>query len=265
VLIELTNEEQTALLAEAKAALDDAKRQLDRIEGLARQGSVPLSQADEARARHAGTRARYEAIVARLDDRLIRAPFAGVLGFRRVSPGTLVTPGATITTLDDISLIKLDFTVPEVFLAAVHRGQTVIAASPAYPDRAFQGEVQNIDSRIDPVTRSVIVRAHIANPDRVLSPGMLLTVRLQRDAVESLAVRESAVLQVADAAYVYLVQEGRAVRRQVTTGRRVPGLVEITDGLTPGEAVVTEGMIKIRDGMPVRTTAQSGVPAAGAA
>lgn len=254
VLLELTNEEQTALLAEAKANLDDAKRQLDRVEGLARQGSVPISQADEARARNDASRARYEAIVARLDDRLIRAPFAGVLGFRRVSPGTLVTPGTPITTIDDVSIVKLDFTVPEVYLAGLRPGLVVTATSAAYPDREFMGEVNTIDSRIDPVTRAAVVRAHIDNPDRILRPGMLLTVNIERPAAERLAVRESAVLQSGDSAFVYVVEDGIARRREITTGQREPGWVEIRDGLAEGDVVVTEGMIKIRDGAPVRTS-----------
>ncbi len=253
VLLELTNEEQTALLAEAKANLDDAKRQLERIEGLARQGSVPISQADEARARHEASRARFEAIVARLDDRLIRAPFSGLLGFRRVSPGTLVTPGTPITTIDDIAIVKLDFTVPEVYLAGLRPGLTVTAESAAYPNRRFSGEVKTIDSRIDPVTRAAVVRAHIDNADRVLRPGMLLTVHVERPATERLAVPESAVLQSGDSAFVYVVEGGRAQRRAVQTGRREPGWVEIRDGLAEGETVVTEGMIKIRDGAMVRT------------
>ncbi len=255
VLVELTNEEQTALLAEAKANFDDAKRQYTRIQGLAEQGSVPISQADEARARHDAARARYEAIVARLDDRLIRAPFAGVLGFRKVSPGTLVTPGTTITTIDDVSVIKLDFTVPEVYLGALKRGLVVVAHSPAFPGERFEGEVKNIDSRIDPVTRSAVVRAHIANRDRKLRPGMLMTVNLERESSTGLVVRESAVLQIGDNAFVYLVEDDRAVRRAVATGQREPGLVEITSGLETGDRVVVEGMIKLRDGLPVRTAA----------
>ncbi|NJN51318.1 MAG: efflux RND transporter periplasmic adaptor subunit [Gammaproteobacteria bacterium] len=260
VLVVLTNEEQTALLDEAKANFDDAKRQLTRIEGLAQQGSVPISQADEARARHDASRARYEAIVARLDDRLIRAPFAGVLGFRQVSPGTLITPSTSITTIDDVSIIKLDFTIPEVYLAAVRRGLSITAESPAFPGRRFEGSVTNIDSRIDPVTRSAVVRAHIANPDRALRPGMLLTVAVEREKITGLVVRESAVLQVADSAFVYQVIDGHARRTPVETGLRAPGVVEITAGLQEGDVVVTEGMIKLRDGVPVETQAGSKGP-----
>lgn len=258
VLVELTNEEQTALLAEAKANLDDSKRQLDRIEDLVRKNSVPVSQADETRARYAASKARFEAIVARLDDRLIRAPFSGVLGFRRVSPGTLVTPSAPITTLDDVSVIKLDFTVPEVYLTALSLGLHVRAESPAFPDKEFEGVVKTIDSRVDPVTRSVVVRAHIDNKERDLRPGMLLIVHVRRAEVSVLAVREAALQQVADRTFVYVAESGHADQREVHTGRREPGFVEITAGLAAGEVVVTEGLIKLRDGVPIRTNAAAG-------
>jgi membrane fusion protein (multidrug efflux system) len=257
VLVELTNEEQTALLAEAKANLDDSKRQLDRIEDLVKRNSVPVSQADESRARFAASRARYDAIVARLDDRLIRAPFTGLLGFRRVSPGTLVEPGTEITTVDDISVIKLDFTVPEVYLAALAPGQHVTAQSPAFPNDAFEGILRTIDSRVDPVTRSVVARAHIANRDRKLRPGMLLTVHVRRSSTSALAVREAALQQVADRTYVYVAEGGKAVQREVKTGQRDPGFVEITSGLSEGEPVVTEGLIKLRDGVPIRTSSDA--------
>jgi membrane fusion protein (multidrug efflux system) len=257
VLVELTNQEQTAVLAEEKANLDDARRQLERIEDLVKRNSVPVSQADEARARYAASRARYDAVVARLDDRLIRAPFAGVLGFRRVSPGTLVTPGTPITTIDDVSIIKLDFTVPEVYLSALSPGQQVKARSPAFPNETFEGELKTIGSRVDPVTRSVVARAHIDNPERRLRPGMLLTVQVTRTATSALAVREAALQQVASRTFVYVAKDGRATQRDVTTGQRQPGFVEIKDGLALGEPVVTEGLIKLRNGAPIRTTAES--------
>jgi membrane fusion protein (multidrug efflux system) len=164
-----------------------------------------------------------------------------------------VTPGTPITTIDDISIIKLDFTVPEVYLSALSPGQLVSAKSPAFPDETFEGALKTIRSRVDPVTRSVIARAHIDNPDRRLRPGMLLTVRVTRAATTALAVREAALQQVADRTFVYVAKDGRAVQRDVTTGQREPGFVEITDGLALGEPVVTEGLLKLRDGMPIRT------------
>src|SRR5690606_17756063 len=156
----------------------------------------PRSELDVARNREAAAKARLDSIIARLSDRLIRAPFSGVLGFRQVSPGTLVQPNTPITTLDDISTIKLDFTVPETFIADVQPGATVVARSVSYPGRDFVGVVRTVGSRVDPVTRAVSVRAHISNADAALRPGMLLTVELRSRERTTLVVPEAAVFQV---------------------------------------------------------------------
>lgn len=260
VLVELTNTEQSALLDEAQANVADARNQAGRLEKLAADGSIPLSQLDEARARLDAAEARYQSILARLEDRLIRAPFAGLLGFREVSEGTLVTPGSRITTLDDIAIIKLDFSVPEVFLDLVREGLDLVAQSSAYPDHSFPARVRTIGSRVDEVTRSAIVRAHIHNPDLLLKPGMLLTVNLTTAKRQALMVPESAILQRSSQVFVYVIRDGQAEMRQVRTGVRRGGWIEVTNGLTEGEPVVTEGTIKIRDGSPVTTELDAGVP-----
>jgi membrane fusion protein (multidrug efflux system) len=253
VLIELTDEEEQALLAEAEANVNDARTQFQRLENLLAQGSVPVSQVDEARARYNAAEARYQSILARLDDRLIRAPFDGLLGFRQVSEGTLITPGTPITTLDDVSVIKLDFSLPEVYLGLVAPGQQLQARSPAYPDRAFGALVRTIGSRVDPVTRTTIVRAHIDNPELMLKPGMLMTVKLTTAVRRALMVPESALLQRSDQMYVFTVSDGSAALREIRTGVRREGWVELLDGLSEGEPVITEGVIKVRDGAPVRS------------
>jgi membrane fusion protein (multidrug efflux system) len=180
---------------------------------------------------------------------VITAPFAGVLGLRQVSPGSLVTPGTPIATLDDISVIKLDFSVPERFLAVLARDQDISARSETYPDRAFEGKVTSVDSRIDPVTRSIAVRAEIPNPDLLLRPGMLMAVQLFREPRDTLAVPEIAILQVGMDSFVFRVTaEETAERVAVELGARRKGEVEIVRGLTAGDRIVTEGAVKLRDG-----------------
>lgn len=251
VLVELTNREQTALLAEARANLDDAQRQLDRLEDLLRQRTVPVSQVDEARARFAAAEARYQSVVARLADRLITAPFGGILGFRQVSEGTLITPGTPIVTLDDLSIIKLDFSLPETYLGLLQEGMELSATSAAFPERSFPAAVRSIDTRIDPVTRAATVRAHIANDHLLLRPGMLLTVRLLTAERLALMVPEDALVQRSGDTFVFTVEEQLAQMRQVRHGARSSGWVEILEGLEPGEMVITEGVIKVRPGAPV--------------
>jgi len=251
ILVELTNEEETALLAESNANREDADTQFRRLENLLRDGSVPISQVDEARSRVAAADARYQSVVARLDDRLIRAPFSGILGFRQVSPGTLVSPGTAITSLDDVSIIKLDFSLPEVYLSLVEPGMHLTAESSAFRDRRFDATVSTIGSRVDPVTRAATIRAHIDNRDLKLRPGMLLTVRLTTAERQALMVPETAMLQRASQSYVYTVKDGRAEMVQIQRGARYDGWVEVLDGVAAGDPVVAEGVIKIRNGSEV--------------
>jgi membrane fusion protein (multidrug efflux system) len=252
ILVELTNAEETAMLAEARATLNEAKRQLVRVQGLIDQNLASELQLDEVLARQQTANARLEAVMARLDDRLIRAPFSGVLGYRNVSPGTLLSPNTAVTTLDDISLIKLDFTIPEQYLALVARGQKITARSVAYPELEFSGQVNTINSRVDPVTRAVRIRAHIANDERLLRSGMLLTVVLRRNTVEALVIPEEAIVPVQSKHFVYSVGDDDTVQRvAIETGRRRPGIVEVLSGLTLGQEVVAEGVIKVRPGIKI--------------
>lgn len=259
VLVELTNEEQTALLQEEEAGRQDAQNQYDRLKDLLDQRSIPVSDVDEARARLAAAEARYQAVVARLDDRLIRAPFTGLLGFREVSAGTLITPGTPITTLDDISVIKLDFALPEVHLGVVHPGLSLTAASAAFPDRSFAASVRTVGSRVNPVTRAVTVRARIDNPDALLRPGMLMTVKLTTASRDALMVPETALVQRGMETFVYAVTDGRAAMTTIDLGIRHDGWAEARTGLTPGQEVVVEGVMKVRDGGPVRRADPVGV------
>ena len=268
VLVQLTNQEEEALLDEARANLEDAQTQLDRLETLASRNLVSVSELDVARSRADATRARLESVIARFNDRLIRAPFAGVLGFREISPGTLLQPNTPITTLDDISIIKLDFTVPETFLGAMKSGATILARAVSYPDRDFEGVVRTVGSRVDTVTRAIQVRAHIENDDGALRPGMLLTVRVVMGERQALVVSENAVFQIQNRAYVYVLgPESTVYERQIVTGERRFGIVEVRDGLEPGELVVTEGVVKLRNGARVRTAPRpnAGEPTAASA
>ncbi|HEX4854709.1 efflux RND transporter periplasmic adaptor subunit [Arenimonas sp.] len=249
VLVDLSGRVEVAGLAEAAAAYREAEQQFRRQQQLAAQKLIPAGQLDTQRAAMESSRARLDATRARLSDRVITAPFAGVLGFRQVSPGTLVTPGTAIASLDDVSVIKLDFAVPEAFLSAVAPGQAITAGSAAWPDREYSGLVTTVDSRVDPVTRAVTVRAELPNPDRELRPGMLLTVRLFRPERQALVVPEIAVIQVAQRAHVFRIKDDGSVEQVfVTLGQRRRGEVEVVEGLSAGDRIVVDGVVKLRDG-----------------
>ena len=252
VLVDLSGRAEVAALEEAQAAYKEARQQYERQAELVGQGTIARSQLDTQVATRDAARARVEAIRARLADRVITAPFDGVLGFRQVSPGTLITPGTPIATLDDISTIKLDFSVPERFLSTVAPGQQVTALSAAWPDREFTGEVTTVGSRVDPVTRAVQVRAQVPNADGLLRPGMLLTVRLFEAPRQALTIPEIALTQVGSQAFVYRVgPDGTVQQADVEIGARRRGEVEIVAGLQPGERIVVDGTVKLRPGAKV--------------
>ena len=252
VLVDLSGRAEVAALEEAQAAYKEARQQYERQAELVGQGTIARSQLDTQVAARDATKARVEAIRARLSDRVITAPFDGVLGFRQVSPGTLITPGTAIATLDDISTIKLDFSVPERFLSTVTPGQQVTALSAAWPEREFQGVVTTIGSRVDPVTRAVPVRAELPNDDGLLRPGMLLTVRLFEAPRQTLAIPEIALTQVGSQAFVYRIgPDGTVQQADVEIGARRRGEVEIVAGLQPGERIVVDGPVTLRPGAKV--------------
>ncbi len=254
VLVEMTSSEEQAQLAEARATASEARRQYERIRSLEAKGTAAKALLDERRREWETARARLAAIESRLADRLIKAPFAGLLGLRDISIGALVTPGDLITTLDDDSVMKLDFPVPGTALAAIKPGLQVLASSPALPEQTFNGTVKSVDSRIDPVTRAVRVRAVLPNPDRLLKPGMLLQVVLLNNPRASLLIPEQALIPTGTQQFVYVIDtanDNLIVKREVRIGGRMPGKVEVIDGLQAGDLVVSQGTLKAKPGKPV--------------
>jgi membrane fusion protein (multidrug efflux system) len=254
VLVQLDDAQTRADVAAAQAALTESESQYSRSRELLNTQALSKSSFEQLEATLKANRARLAAAQARLEDTVIRAPFSGRVGLRRVSVGTLISPGDVITTLDDTSVIKLDFSVPENFLASLREGLSIRASAPAYPGRSFAGTVASIDSRVDMNTRSVIVRALLANEDGVLKPGMFLNVTLANDERAALVIPEEALSPEAERQFVFVVAEGKVSRREVRIGGRRPGSVEVLAGLTEGERVIVEGTQKVRDGATVRAT-----------
>src|SRR5690554_6120687 len=252
VLVSLSGQQQQAALNAAQAAAEEAERLYLRQEQLAGQQLIATSQLDTQRATRDAARARVAEIRANLGDRSIRAPFAGVLGIRRVSPGALVQPGTEIASLDDVAEVYVDFPVPEVQLANLAEGQRLTGRSSAWPGRDFDGEVSMVDSRVDSNTRAVTVRGRFANADRALRPGMLVRIRLDRPAREALVVPEIAVVQVGRDTFAWRVRQDHTVEQvRIQIGARVAGLAEVTDGLVPGDRIVVDGTAKLRPGLEV--------------
>lgn len=269
-LARLSSAEEEAALAAAKANLSEQEREVERLEALVADGAVPQIRLEERLTMLEIARQQIAEVEAKLRDRNVEAPFNGVLGLRRISVGALVTPGTVITNLDQIDSVYVDFTVAEAYLADLRHGLTLFARAAAYPDELFEAEVLAVDSRVDPVTRAVEVRAEIDNEGHRLRPGMLLTTRLQRDPRESPGVPERALTQLGERAFVFVVENGDdedpevrvARRRNVETGRRIPGWVEILDGVEAGERIVGDGVISLSDGSAIRVVGEFEQPSA---
>ncbi len=261
ILVELDSAQARADLAAATADFTEAAAQYKRSSDLIASQAVSQSQYDQLRATMQANEARVAAARARLSDTVIRAPFGGRVGLRRVSLGTLVNPGTVITTLDDTQQIKVDFSVPDMNVADLRAGQTIVAKTSAYPDREFKGQVTTVDSRIDPASRAVTVRARVPNAEGRLKPGMYLTVTLAKETRQALVIPEEALVPEQARQFVYVVAQGSASKREVQLGRREPGKVEIAAGLSAGERVVIEGTLKLREGSAVREAADAAEPA----
>ena len=262
LLVELDNTEARADLAAAQAAFGDSQSQYKRSQELYETRALSQAQLEQLQATLLANEARVAAAQSRLNDRLIQAPFAGRVGLRNVSLGSLVNPGQVITTLDDLSVVKLDFSVPEVFLSALQAKLPITALSSAYPDREFTGQVLSIGTRVDPATRSIAIRAEIDNRQGHLRPGMFMNVKLVRAERDALMLPERAIVPEDDRHFVYVVEDDKALKRAVTVGRRRPGEVEILEGVSLSDRVIVDGTLNLREGVSVRPqmVADSGAP-----
>ncbi|MFT2090294.1 efflux RND transporter periplasmic adaptor subunit [Paraglaciecola sp. 2405UD69-4] len=257
LLVELNNKVEKARIAELDVSLKEAERQLKRISDLAKNNVASEQLLDEQEAKVKTLTAQYVVSETQLKELQIRAPFDGLLGVREVSIGAYVEPGDTITTLDDLSTIKVDFDVAEVHLSSIAIGQNIRSTSIAYADETFEGKIASIGSRIDSSTRSVKVRAVIDNKDLKLRPGMLLQILLQKQVLNTLVLPESALVPVEDKQFVFKVEDNKVSKVEVEVGSRKPGIVEITKGLKAGDVVVTEGTLKLRDGSSIKAVNSS--------
>lgn len=263
LLVRLEDQEMSAGLAEMEVELSRQQLEYDRVKTLREKNINSQKELDQQGFTLSAAKAKVLAYQSRVRDRKIVAPFDGVVGIRLVSPGALVSPGEKITTLDDLSVIKLKFSIPELFLPQMKVGQAVRAVASAYPGRPFTGTVSIIDTRVDSITRAVAVQAVFDNREGLLKPGMLMTVELISDAREALSVPEKCLLSFAKKHYVYVVDDKLIpVRREITIGQRDFGQVEVLTGLKAGEQVILDGIALVKPGEAVRV-APAPQPAAG--
>jgi membrane fusion protein (multidrug efflux system) len=251
-LATLDQAEYQAQLASSAAQLALEESSFRRLQDLERKNLTSQQNLDEARAKLDAARAQQELNRVRLDKTVIRAPFDGTVGLRQVSPGAYVKPGDDIANLESLGSMKLDFRVPETYLARLRAGQSLAVRVDAYPDQLFDGAIYAIEPGVDEETRTVLLRARLPNKGNKLRPGLFARVSLVLEQRENaLVVPEQAIVPVGQKTFVYRVVDGKAAMTPVTLGLRRPGQVEIVEGVNAGDVVVTDGQLKIRDGAAV--------------
>ncbi|MEA3474716.1 MAG: efflux RND transporter periplasmic adaptor subunit [Pseudomonadota bacterium] len=259
-LVELQAREEDAAIIEARANVNQAQREYDRYKALADRGVAPQVMLEQAETALETARASLQAAQARRGDRVIRSPFSGRVGLTTVTPGTLINPGAVITTLDDTSTIRVDFPLPERYLNLLRPGAQLTATADAYGDEPFTGRIALIDTRVNETTRAATARAEFPNPGGRIRPGMLMRVAVQQGQRQSAAVPESAVQYEGAGAFVYRIAPGQngstAQRVEVETGAVENGFVEILSGIEAGDRIVGSGLNRIQPGAPVSVGGQ---------
>ena len=258
-LIQLDPATLEAELTKAEAALALARENFNRSESLSRRGATAAQALDEARAALRTAEAQVALARQRLDDTDIRAPFDGVVGLKQLSVGRYVEPGDELVALERIDPLYLDFRLSERWLTKLVPGATVAVTVDALPGRSFTGTITALDPKVDVNGRAVQLRATVPNADRSLRPGLFARIEVELDAKpDAVLVPEAAVVLQEEGPIVYRIVDGKAVLTRVATGIRRDGRVEITQGLAPGDAVVTNGHVRLRDQAQVEIVAPAG-------
>ena len=252
VLVKLDQSELAAVAESSRAQLKLEEQKLERSNDLQRKGFISQQGLDDQKTSLARAKAKLAEDEAKLAKTEMRAAFPGVAGLRQVSEGQYVAAGTDIARLEKIDQLKLDFRLPESFIGKLKAGQPVRVLVDAYADKVFPGSVYAIEPGVDDQTRTIQLRARIANPELRLRPGMFARVQVQLGVREkALWIPEAAIVPRGQEATVYRVVDGRIEVRRVQTGVRKVGEVEIVKGLAAGDLVVTEGTQKVGPGSAV--------------
>lgn len=250
-LLRLDDDEEQANADRARIQFAQARAAFERSQSLAQSktiSNVALSDA-EMTAQLAENQVRIAEIA--VSRRLVTAPFAGIVGLTDVSIGDLLSNTTAITTLDDLSIVRVSFEVPERLSARVTQGQTMTARAQALPGSEFSGAITGIDNHVDETTRTLKLEAELENTEQVLKAGMAIAVMLTFDSEEELAVPSLAVQWDRKGSFVWKVADGAARRADVAIVSRESGVVVVKGDVRAGDRVVVEGLLRLREGAKV--------------
>jgi membrane fusion protein, multidrug efflux system len=262
VLVQLDTRQEQAQLAGAESALELARLNHERMQGLVKQDAVSRAEYDTAAATYKQAEARIGEIRATIERKTIRAPFSGVLGIRQVNLGQYLTGGDPVVPLQSLNPIYVNFAVPQQDTADMRIGRTVHITVGELGNGEFTGRVSAVDSVVDPTTRNVQVQATLANPGGKLHPGMFVQAQVMLGAAQNvIALPASAINYAPYGDSVFVVsdlknpqgQSYRGVRQQVVKlGAARGDQIAVLTGIKPGEEIVTSGVFKLRNGAPIQ-------------
>lgn len=259
LLIQLDDREIKADMDAAVARVKNARQQLDRARKLQSTKSISQSQVDELRADLDVFSSELMSIKVRLQNHQLTAPFSGRIGTKDIAIGSYLESGDVITTLDAVDPMELVFAIPERFLGEVSEGQTVTSITSAYPSTPFEGELTELGTRIDSLSRTLPARALIPNKTGKLLPGMFMSVRLSFSQREALVIPEQAVLVQGASKYLFVIDGDIAKRKDITLGARDDGYVEVITGIEVSDSIIITGHQRLSSGDKVKL-AKEGSP-----
>jgi membrane fusion protein (multidrug efflux system) len=264
-LIKIDDAMLRAQAERATADRDLAQQQLERVRRLRADNAASPADLERAEAAARSTDASLNVLNLQIERTTVRAPFAGVVGQRFVSVGDWVDPGTRLLTLQTVDPQRAVIEVPERYAQSLQPRQIVQFTVAAYPGRTFEGTVEFIDPVVQNTTRTIVVKARVANRERLLRPGMFIEARLATATRENaVVIPEDAIMPLRTGNVVWAVVDGKASRREVQLGARSAGVVEVVSGVTAGEAVVVGGLERMGEGLPVAPRPPGGAPPPGA-
>ena len=255
VLVQLDDRNEILAVELAEVELKDARSLSERYEEAGKEGAVPQSEVDSARATLEAAQVALEQAKLDLEQRKIIAPFDGVVGIPGADPGERVGPDTLITGLDARDILYVDFEVPEALAGALREAesnkQSIAFTTPSYPGRTFDGYISAQETRVDPERRTLMARASIENDDDILRPGMSFSARWDIPGQAFATVPEISVQWSRDGSFVWIIRDGKAAKTMARVVSRKGGQVLLEGDIKEGEPVVIEGLQRLRDGVPV--------------
>ncbi len=258
VIMRLDEQDARLAVAVAQTRVAEAESALARANQLRRANVLALANVRDAEIVVERSKLELRQAEETLTDMTLTAPFAGFVGIAKVEAGDRVTRDSEIITLDDRSILWVEFELAERYLARLTLGMAIAARTPTFPGRAIEGRIEKVDSRVDPISRTVLVRAAFPNEGDILRPGMSFFVALELPGPYMPAIPELALQWEAGESYIWRITGGHAERVDVVIRRRLDNRVLIEGAIRPGEMVVVEGVQRLRPDRPVTISAATG-------